>query len=136
MQTKIIINLVDGKKTENGYEFSDYSEPRKPDMGSTANYMASIYTGEYVTWDESKTAIDTALEYLNKEVHFKSNENTDVMDFMLQTKNVRWEYNSESKVFYSMWVENGEATGDAFRIASIKKVREGQTYREGEPVEF
>ncbi len=137
METKIIINLVNGSKTENGYTFSDYSEARKPNIGSMTDFMASTYTGEYITWrDETKTAVDTALEYLNKEVHFKDNENTDVMDFMLQTKNVRWEYNRESKVFYSVWIENGEATGDIFRIASVKKVHEGQTYSEGTPVEF
>lgn len=137
MEERIIINLVDGVMTENGCKFSDYSAPRKANNASMYDYMASTYTGEYVTWlDQNKTAVETALEYLNDELHFKQTETTTVMDFYLQIENVHWEYDSENKVFYSIWNENGERTGDLFKINSVRKVHEGQRICDGTPIEF
>lgn len=126
------IKLVDGIKTENGYKFSDYSKPCKSDISSMANFMASTYTGELVSWrDENITVIDTVIKHLTTYLGRKDTVNDSAFDFFLNEQNVHWEYDSENNVFYSVWIENGEATGDVFKIESIKDVQEGQTYNEG-----
>ncbi len=132
-----VINLVDGTKTENGYTFSDYSKPRKSDNSSMADFIASTYTGEYISWrDECKTVTETVINYLKEVIHYKDTEDADPLDFFRQPENVRWEYDRKNKVFYSVWIESNELTGDVFKIESVKEVKEGQKYNEGKTVKI
>ncbi len=131
-----VIHLVDGTKAENGYTFNNYSTPSQPNKASMYDFMASTYTGEYISWqDESKTVVETVLNCLDERCGHKETESDTTEEFFVQPKNVRW-VNDEEDTFYSVWIENGEPTGDAFKIESIKDVQEGQKFSEGAPIEI
>lgn len=114
MDTKIMMHLVGGKKAEDGYEFSDGS-------------------GEYVALSEGKTVVETALEYL---AEYNSCHSDNVFEYGSLFADVRWEYDDNDKIFYAICLENGEPTGEVFKVDSIRKVSDGQRFSDGEPIDF